>query len=61
LAVTCFGTFLHQWLPINSVITAAGTAFVSVAAVGLVGFLLGIRMKDLREEALVLRGMFGGK
>ena len=61
LAVTCFGVFLHQWLPIHSVFSAAGTAFVSVAVVALVGFLLGIRIKDLREEALVLRGLFGGR
>jgi O-antigen/teichoic acid export membrane protein len=61
LAVTALGILMHSWMPVNSVLSATGTAFGSLAAVLLAAFLLGIRIKDLREEALVLRGIFGSK
>jgi hypothetical protein len=61
MAVTALGVAMHRWLPLNSVLTVAATAGISVAVVILVAFLLGIRVKDVREEVLVLRGIFAGK
>jgi peptidoglycan biosynthesis protein MviN/MurJ (putative lipid II flippase) len=61
IAVTGLGVFLHKWMPINSLLTAAATAVICIGAVLVVVFLLGIRAKDLREEALVVKGLFGGR
>jgi len=61
VAVTAFGVFLHRWLPIGSILTAAATAIICGGAVFLVAYILGFRIKDLREEALVLKSIFGSR
>jgi len=59
LAVTALAIAMRRLLPLDSVLAAAGNALVVLAAALLIAFLLGIRISDVREEAAILRGMFG--
>ena len=58
LAVIALGVGLRIWLPVHSVLTACVTAGICLLTVLVVAFLLGIRPKDVREEMIILRGMF---
>ena len=59
LAVTALAVTMRVLLPVHSAFAAAVNTVVFLAATVLVAFLLGIRVKDLREEFAILRGMFG--
>lgn len=52
------GILMRVYQPVNSPLTAGMAAGVCLATAGLVAFALGIRIKDLREEFAVLRGIF---
>jgi O-antigen/teichoic acid export membrane protein len=61
LAVTALGVAIHILLPIHSALTGGVTAGICLAAILLVAFILGIRMKDVREEIVIVRGILGNK
>jgi hypothetical protein len=61
VAVTALGVAIHILLPVHSALTGGVTAGICLAAILLVAFILGIRMKDVREEIVILRGILGSR
>jgi hypothetical protein len=61
LVVTAVGLAIRVWLPLQSLQSAFVNAGVILLGVLLVSLLLGIRIKDVREEALILRDIFRGR
>ncbi len=59
LAVVAIGAALHIFLPLHSALAIAGTAVVAVAVLSSLAWLIGLSPTDLRDEAKILRSIFG--
>jgi hypothetical protein len=59
LAVTLLGVALRILLPVHSALAVGVTAGVCLATILLIAYLLGIRIRDVQEEIVILRGSFG--
>jgi O-antigen/teichoic acid export membrane protein len=59
LAVTVLGVIMRILMPVQSALAGGVTVGVCLAAILLIAFLLGIRIKDVRREIAILRSLFG--
>ena len=60
LAVTGLGITMRILMPVHSALAGGITAGIYLATIVLIAFLLGIKIRDVRQEIVILRSIFGG-